>query len=190
MPGDGAEMADEQAERRSGNSENSVPGQTRTPVFASGRVSGPGVQHLIGRELTVELDGEVTTLEVVDWADLQRVSTELATRAAGLSRDEINELYNRHRDPVNEIYNYFLYDYDERVISGQWQPFGVLGIGYRGESFAESANDGLLVFDLERVEGGRAPVLWIRDDEVNEVAGQLDELKIAPLRPVDPREVP
>jgi hypothetical protein len=133
--------------------------------------------HLVGRDLTVELDDEMYPLRVIDWPDLLRESDALATRAAGLSPAEVSELYQRHRDPVGELHDYWLGEHADRVVDGDWLPFGLLGLDGGPDSYAEIDNSGILVFDLTR-DGSGTPVLWIRDDEVTEVAADLAALPI------------
>jgi hypothetical protein len=136
------------------------------------------VRHLVGRDLTVIIDGDSYPLTVVDWTALAAASQALAARGAGLSPDERNDLFNRESDPATEIFEYFLDGYDDEVAAGRWVPFGLIGLGYPAESFAELDHDGLLVFDLDGARGDEAPVRWVRDGEVFDIADSLDDLEI------------
>jgi hypothetical protein len=134
------------------------------------------VSHLVDRGLSVDLADGTYPLIVVDWPALLRAQeNRLAAAGPEAAAD----------DPVSELYEYFLYGYEEEVHTGQWQPFGVLGLDSGAESFAELTNDGVLVFDLTRAGDDGAPVLWVREDDVIEVAEDLSELPISELSSAD-----
>jgi hypothetical protein len=127
----------------------------------------------LGRELTVELDGETYPLTIVDWKALVEASESLAAQARDLPPDEVSRFYQHHVDAATDLYDYFLTGYEEEVQEGQWIPVGVVGLTSDAESFAEESHDGVLLVDLTR-DG--APVLWLRDESLTEVAPSLAEL--------------
>jgi hypothetical protein len=137
------------------------------------------IGHLIDRELTVDLSDETYDLTAIDWPALLREQEELKARVKDLDDDERSRILQGEPDPVSDIYEYFLFGYEDEVESGRWLPFGVVGLSVgNADSFAELNNEGMLVFDLTRADGDAAPVLWVREDEVIEVADELAELPI------------
>ncbi len=137
------------------------------------------VSHLVDRRLTVDLGDATYPLIALDWPALVAAQGALVSRAQELSGAERDDLLNGVADPVTEVFEYFLFGNSDEVSSGRWLPFAVVGLDLPGTgSFAETFNDGLLVFDLTRADAETTPVLWVREDEVLEVADDLSELPI------------
>jgi hypothetical protein len=144
----------------------------------SGRTS---IAHLLGRDLTIGLGGRDIPLHVVDWEALTAASDALAARAAALSADGRDDLYNREPDRANEIYEYFLPDGEDEVMHGHWLPFGLLGLEPGADSYAEENNEGILMLDLREFDGDRSPVVWLRGDGDHvRIADRVADLPVTP----------
>lgn len=108
------------------------------------------IASLVGKDLSIEFSGRKDSLAIVDWSTIDETSSE-----------------------YEDIQVYFMDDVCiDKVLNDELVPFGLLGLCYNPESFAEVNNGGLLLFDRE------GSIHFHSHGKFEQIAKSFDQLKI------------
>jgi hypothetical protein len=81
----------------------------------------------------------------------------------------------------NDILDYFVNDEacEDKIATGDWKPFGLLGLNHHPGNYGEMSNGGLLLFDVSNEETTDPAILLWREGEASTIAEHFSDLKIA-----------
>jgi hypothetical protein len=136
------------------------------------------IAPLLDKALLINLFDEEETLHVIDWTKIEEEHEELVSKIEGMSDAEAEAFLNSNESALMQICDYFMDDEClDRVENGEWIPFGLLGLTYRPNDYAEMGNGGMLLFDISEDEENPAIILY-RDGNEEVLAENLEELVI------------
>ena len=119
----------------------------------------PFIEPYLSKKTEVVINGEKDNVTIIDWDTL-----------AGTMGEE-----------YNDILDYFVNDEacEDKIATGDWKPFGLLGLNHHPENYGEMSNGGLLLFDVSDEETtDPAILLWVEGEETT-IAEHFSELKIS-----------
>lgn len=138
------------------------------------------LENYLGKDLEIEIDGEVESCSMLDWNQIIVDNDEWAKGMEGMTDEEKDAYCNHSVSDFVNIYQYFLdeEEFELKVDNKQWIPFAVLGM-YKPHihGYAEMNHNGMLLFDVEE-EPENPSIIYIVDGEQELVAANFSELKI------------
>lgn len=139
------------------------------------------LDNYLGKDLEIEIDGEVESCSMLDWNQIIVDNDEWAKGMEGMTDDEKDAYCNHSVSDFVNIYQYFLdeEEFELKVDNKQWIPFAVLGM-YKPHihGYAEMNHNGMLLFDIEE-DAENPPIVYILDGEQQLIATDFSELKLA-----------
>lgn len=137
-------------------------------------------ESLLDEELEVSINGNKDTLTVIDWDQIKSEHDIVMEKIENMTREERSDYISFNQTKVMEIRDYFITkDCEAKVEAKEWVPFGLLGLCYRPDSYAEMSNSGLLLFDLTQDDRNDPPVILCTDTETQTLVKHFSELEIS-----------
>lgn len=138
------------------------------------------LENYLGKDLEIEIDGEVESCSMLDWNQIILDNDEWAKGMEGMTDQEKDAYCNHSVSDFATIYQYFLdeEEFELKVDNKQWIPFAVLGM-YKPHihGYAEMNHNGMLLFDLEE-DAENPPIIYILDSEQQLIATDFSELSL------------
>ncbi|WP_341899948.1 hypothetical protein [Fluviicola taffensis] len=138
------------------------------------------LENYLGKDLEIEIDGEVQSCSMLDWNQIILDNDEWAKGMEGMTDQEKDAYCNHSVSDFATIYQYFLdeEEFELKVDNKQWIPFAVLGM-YKPHihGYAEMNHNGMLLFDLEE-DAENPPIIYILDGEQQLIATDFSELSL------------
>ncbi len=138
------------------------------------------LENYLGKDLQIEIDGEVESCSMLDWNQIIRDNDQWAKGMEGMTDEEKDAYCNHSVSDFVNIYQYFLdeEEFEQKVDNKQWVPFAVLGM-YKPHihGYAEMNNSGMLLFNVEE-DPENPSIIHILDGEEQELASDFSELSI------------
>jgi hypothetical protein len=120
------------------------------------------IEPLLPKKLEVIIQGETDNIIVIDW----------------------DQIVKGENDDYEDILGYFVENKScqKKIDKLEWKPFGLLGLCHNPDSFAETSNHGLLLFDLTNKDKNNPPVILWKDEKSKTIAQHFSELKITEVK--------
>ena len=116
------------------------------------------IEQYISKSTEVVINDEKDTVTFIDWDALSKTMGE----------------------EYNDILDYFVNDEEceDKIATGDWKPFGLMGLTHNPESYSEMGNTGLLLFDVSDEETTDPSILLWKEGESTIIAEHFAELEI------------
>ena len=117
------------------------------------------IEPYLSARTEIIINGENDTITFVDW-------------------DALSEDMG---DDYTDILDYFVDDEmcEDRIATGDWKPFGLLGLMHNPDSYSEMGNNGLLLFDVSDEEATNPSIVLWKEGEATVIAQHFSELEIS-----------
>jgi hypothetical protein len=138
------------------------------------------IEKYLSKELIITINGKTESLCVFDWEEILADNEKWEKGMEGMTEDQMNAYFNHSHSDLVDIYTYFVEEeeYEEKIDSKEWIPFGVVGM-YKpmDNGFAEMNNGGLLLFDMTTNQDNPA-VVFLLNGEEQRIAKTFADLRI------------
>jgi len=141
------------------------------------------IQSYLSKKLAITLSGKTDSLLVIDWKTIVEKHEELMEKIEEMEDEEAGEYLVEHESELMQITENFMNDAcDEKVEDEKWVPFGLVGLAYPADGFAETKHNGLLLLDMTKAKTGTVPVIHFHKGKAQTVAASLEELQINEIK--------
>lgn len=139
------------------------------------------LKQLLTQQLSITIDGETYPVCIIDWAEIVAEHDKVLEENSGKSNEEMDHFWAHTTTKMQSIYDYFLYDeiIEMKVDDKEILPIGLLGLdaSAHNHGFAEMNNDGFIAIDLTKGKLEEAPIYFIEEYDMLEIAKNITEFK-------------